>query len=571
MWKRMFVGLLILIAVLALVLSHWRGRSLIFTTAFGVPMAQYDLDVETDIPVTLSDGVILATDIYRPKGADRPPTILMRTPYGKTTPSTMPFALAFARRGYIVVTQDVRGTFQSTGEFVPLLNERRDGAETVAWIEEQDWFDGRLGLFGLSYIGFTANAIAVDNPPSVKAVFAPVTTRSFYPVFYDTGGFNLDAALNWAVIVHRQENEAAEGPSILERIMSRGGQEPVNYDTLPISQADRAATGKIVDFYQTFVTETDENADYWQASSLSEADIAGIEAPIYLASGWYDAVLPRVLDDYRTLEAAGRSPYLVIGDGPHVDTAAILRYLKHSIAWFDHHLKGEPLNLPDTQVQIRRMGDKAWLGLDKWPSEAGVQDYFLGLDGALATNQDNLQNGRLGYTYDPANPTPALGGPLLSTTKPVVDNASLEERADTLVFTSKPLLERMDIVGAPKASVFISSSQPSFDVFVRLSRVNEKGVSTNITDAIRRIQTDPNSNHPVEVELELWPTAIRLSEGERLRVLIASGAHPRLARNLGHGDLASQVVSDEFFSSEITLHLGPNHRSAVSIPTFSTP
>ena len=568
----MLILLLLTILVLVAALSHWRGRSFLFSTLFSVPHAKHAVKIEADVAVPMGDGTRLFADIYIPKGASDPPTILMRTPYGKTTPSTKPFAQALAHRGYIVVAQDVRGTGKSEGEFTPLLHERRDGAETLEWLRRQSWFDGRLGLFGLSYIGFTANAIAVDNPPEVKAVFAPVTTRGFYDVYYETGGFNLDAALGWAVIVHRQKSEAQTGPTILQRLLSRGAHpDPVPYDALPILEADVAATGAVVDFYRTFVTQTDRDDAYWTESSLSEADIAGIKAPVYLASGWYDALLPRVLDDYQALKVAGRNPRLVIGDGPHIDVAALLRYLKHAITWFDHHLYVEDLNMPDAPVRIWRMGDKAWLDYPAWPPATKRQEYFLHADGGLIADTRPTLNGKsTSYTFDPADPTPAVGGPLLASTKPVVDNAALEARSDTVVFTTEPFAEGVDIIGAPSVVLFVDADRPTLDLFVRLSRVDKNGVSRNITDGVHRFYREGESADLIEATVDLSPTAIRLKPGEKLRLLVASGAHPRIARNLGEGDLAAQARATVMHQASIRIYHNADNPSRLEIPIPAT-
>lgn len=564
--KRILIGLVIIVLLLTLMLMHWRGRTLLFSTVFNMPMATNKITVRRDIGVVMSDGTVLSTNVYFPQGVKSPSAILMRTPYDQNSPSTAFFAKAFAHRGFIVVTQDARGTGQSEGEFIPLSNERRDGSDTLNWLSEQEWFNGHLGLFGLSYLGFTANAIAVQNHPAVKAVFAANTTRSFFPVFYDTGGFNLDLALSWAVIVQQQQSTGRTGPNLLERILSRGKQQHIPFDTLPIKEADIAVTGTVIDFYRTFVTQTQWEDEYWQTASLTESDIAGIDAPVYLASSWYDAVLPRVLEDYNTLTQSGKRPRLVIGDGPHVDTSSILRHLRHAISWFNHHLKGEPLTLPTAPVQILRMGDKQWQALAQWPVTTPGQTFYLSTNNTLTPVPNNAPSARSDYLYDPANPTPAIGGPLLSTTKPVVNNSVLEARNDTLTFTTDVLNQDTDILGTAKITLFVSSDRPTSDIFVRLNRVDKNNQSTNITDGITRLQFDANAQAPKQVELSLWPTAIRLKAGEKLRLVIASGAHPRIARNTGEGDLFSQAVSTSLLPANVTIHHNQHYLSRISLP-----
>ena len=140
---------------------------------------------------------------------------------------------------------------------------------------------------------------------------------------------------------------------------------------------------------------------------------------------------------------------------------------------------------------------------------------------------------------DPADPTPAVGGPVLLTRDPVVDNHELEERDDVLVFTSAPMAEPLTAMGPVRAEIFVRASLPYFDVFVRLCDVDEEGVSHNVCDGLLRVEPGRcpvDDDGACRVSLDLWPTAHRFGTGHRLRVLVASGAHPRFARNHGTGE-----------------------------------
>lgn len=565
--KRVGLSLLILLVLFALAMSHWRGRSFVFSVAFDIPFATHDIRIDRDIFVEGADGVRLATDVYFPEGTEDPPTILMRTTYGKTRESTEPFAYAFARRGYMVVAQDARGTGHSTGDFAPFEHERKDGAATIAWLRDQQWFNGDLGLFGLSYVGFTALATASDNPPEVKGVFAPVTARNLHPLLHGNGGFNLDLALSWAEIVSSQDKEDSDGPSIIDRLLG-DKPEPIDFTALPILTADEAVTGERVSFYREFVTSIEADDPYWRAASLSDEDIAGIEAPVYLATAWHDAALPEVIKDYQILRDAGRDPQLKIGSGPHIDVDAILRYLRDGLAFFDHHLKGQ---IPDEEtgsVIFERLGDGSWISLDEWPLNTEPTSLYLTNEGALSPSPNSLEGQSTTFTFDPSNPTPAYGGALLATTEPVLDNARFEARSDTIVFTSAPFAKDMDVIGRPRAQLMVSSDQPTFDVFVRLSRVGSDGVSRNITDGALRVNPIEGVAGAQIVDVALLPTAIRITEGERLRLLIAGGAHPWIARNLGRGSTLEQASQTEMQVIELRVHHDRTNVSSITLPTI---
>ncbi|MEM7799114.1 MAG: CocE/NonD family hydrolase [Chloroflexota bacterium] len=574
---KIFGGIL---AVMGIAASSWRVRAWVISKIFNLPPVENDMQVERGLKMTTADGVTLVGDLYRPKTTAIPPVILIRTAYSRSTVSSTPFAYFFSRRGYSVFVQDVRGTGDSGGDFVPLVHERADGRAAVEWMTQQPWCNGEIATFGLSYLGYTANAIAIHNLPEVKAVFSVVAPATFRRILYGSGGFDFDTALQWTAIVDAQKKEKAEAASAgtLSKALNfvKGFRRPeVPFDALPIATADQAATGGSVDFYQSFVTSADPNAPLWEADTLTDEEIGGIEAPIFLSSNWHDTVLSDVLRDYQSLNAAGKSPRLTLFSGPHGSFNALFHYLRDGKAWFDHHLKGigpgmgakaglEPLG--EKPVRFNILNTEEWLDADCWPVPALPKRLYLSGSGLLSDAPANQAGSSSAYVYDPMHPTPAVGGNLLTSRQPIVDNAELEARADTLVFTTAPFTKTTYVIGEIKATIEFEADSETADLFVRVNRVSDAGQSRNVTDEIQRIFFESKRGGRQKVELNLIPTAVRFDPGQRLRLVIASGAHPRIARNLGLDSTQAQAFMTRGISATIRIHHSPESPSWIDLP-----
>ncbi|HKR82638.1 MAG TPA: CocE/NonD family hydrolase, partial [Terriglobales bacterium] len=161
-----------------LVLGSAPFVSLLFVLGGSVPLparsdGQYGISEEKNVMVAMRDGVKLAADIYRPASngdpvEDKFPVILLRTPYNKEGAAQL--ANAFVPHGYVVVTQDVRGRYNSEGHWRPHVDDPNDGFDTAQWIGSQPWCDGGIGTIGSSYEGATQHALAIGNAPYVKAM-----------------------------------------------------------------------------------------------------------------------------------------------------------------------------------------------------------------------------------------------------------------------------------------------------------------------------------------------------------------------------------------------------------------
>ena len=144
-----------------------------------------------------------------------------------------------------------------------------------------------------------------------------------------------------------------------------------------------------------------------------------------------------------------------------------------------------------------------------------------------------------------------------------VDNTELEARSDVLTYTSEPLPQSRDVIGAVAAELFVSSSAQSADFFVRLCDVDANGVSTNVCDGLQRVRIE-SADAPQKVRVELWPTAYRFAQGHRIRVQISSGAFPRWARNTGGIEPIAHTT--KLHAATQSIHHSPNCASAVILP-----
>jgi uncharacterized protein len=488
------------------------------------PVARVDAERGTEI--TMRDGVVLRADHYAPR-VENAPTVLVRTPYGRGGPTRW-LARAVARRGFHVVVQSCRGTGDSDGTFTPLIDERADGLDTLDWLAKQDWYDGRLCTFGPSYVGFVQWALAAEAGDQLQALATIVTASTFADSTYSGGAFSLDSVLTWSALI-----EAQRGPRLANAVELLRGQPKLHRGLahLPLAEADRIATGVEIRFFQEWLVESDPANAYWQARGHFER-LADVKAPVLMVGGWYDIFLPWQLDDYAALRAAGARPYLTIGPWTHGSLGLFRHSAAESVDWFKAHTSGGTFRALPVRVHVG--GADEWREFPDWPPPDGrpVRWYLrpgggLSPDSTRSSTVDNVGE----FTYDPADPTPALGGPrLAANVAGRKDNRPLEARADVLTYTSDPLDEPVEVIGPVTATVSVRASAPFYDVFVRVCDVDQQGRSWNVCDGLKRVTAATTED---EVRVRLWPTAYRFAAGHRIRVQISGGAHPRFARNPG--------------------------------------
>jgi hypothetical protein len=256
-----------------------------------------------------------------------------------------------------------------------------------------------------------------------------------------------------------------------------------------------------------------------------------------MVGGWYDIFLPWQLADYARLTAAGARPRLVIGSWSHASRELLGATLREAVTWFTELAAGDP---PEPTVRLHVGGSDQWREFASWPPPAGTVEWFLGSERTLATAASvGAEPDR--FRYDPADPTPSPGGPLLTPEAGRVDNAAVEARADVLVYTSAVLDNDIEAIGPVSATIRVRSSQPEFDLFVRVCDVDPAGRSENICDGLQRVSGGDGDVR--DVRIDLWPTAYRWRRGHRIRVQLAGGAHPRYSRNTGSGEPLGEAAT----------------------------
>lgn len=527
------------------------------------PAVTYDVAVNRDIPILMPDGITLLADHYRPRQGAGLPTILVRSPYGRSGFFGLLFARPLAERGFQVLIQSCRGTFGSGGEFDAFRHERTDGLATLAWLRQQPWFSGELATTGPSYLGFVQWAIAAEAGPQLKAMVPQVTASEFRSLTYAGESFGLDTALTWLYLLRHQEDSPL---AVLIGQIQAGGAPPsvrAAHNCLPLHAADELATEKTVRFFQDWLNHNAPGDDWWKPVDFSES-VASVSAPVHLIGGWYDIFLPHTLADYTRLRQAGRQPYLTIGPWTHSHPALMVTALRETISWFRAHLLNDRQPLRPAPVRVFVMGSNQWKDFAEWPP-AGYAEQRWHLQPnrrlspiAPAPSQPDS------YRYDPANPTPAVGGTSLSRNSGPRDNRALEARADVLSYSSDLLDHDMEVIGPVRAELYVKSSAAHTDFFARLCDVDAGGKSINVCDGLLRLvpgRPALQSDGCYKVNVDLWPTAHCFKRGHRLRVQVSSGAHPRFARNTGTGE--PLATATDLVTADQAVYHDPGHPAAV--------
>jgi putative CocE/NonD family hydrolase len=242
--------------------------------------------------------------------------------------------------------------------------------------------------------------------------------------------------------------------------------------------------------------------------------------------------------------------------------------LREGLRWFDAHLKGAGDHLRREPVRIYVMGANEWRELDDFPPPARPTRYYLHAEGGLTRDPPEGTAPPDGYRYDPADPTPALGGALLALKGAgPQDNRPLESRSDVLCYTTPPLARDLEVIGPARLELFVRSSLPHTDFFGRLCDVHPDGHSINICDGLFRVEPGRGEAGPdstLRIEIDMWATAHRFRGGHRLRLVVSSGAHPRWSRNLGTGEAPATGVT--MAVAEQSVYHDVAHPSALVLP-----
>ncbi|MGZ4604034.1 MAG: CocE/NonD family hydrolase [Kineosporiaceae bacterium] len=528
-----------------------------------LPPLRTRFHVERHLPATMRDGVVLLADHYAPLAGHPRGTILIRTPYGRGFPGDLLDARVLAGRGYHVLLQSCRGTFGSGGKFVPMVHEADDSQDTVAWLRRQAWFDGRLATLGGSYMGWVQWALLLDPPPELRAAVVLIAPHHMGTGVFGTGAFALKDLLWWSEVVAHQDRVSWLGGVL--RTATAGRRLAPAFTGLPLADvADKVLAGG-APWFRAWLSHPDLDDPFWDRLDAGAA-LQRVSVPVHLVGGWQDVFLIQTLQQYEVLHRRGVDVNLTIGPWKHLEvgTRGAGRIVRGGLEWLDEHLAGETA-ARRAPVEVSVTGADTWRQLPAWPPPATTSmSRYLQPGGRLSADEPSGAGPSSSFYYDPADPTPTVGGRLLTTDAGVRDNGDLEARPDVLTFTSRPLAAAVEIMGTPVVDLVHSRDNPFADVSVRLCDVDPKGRSRNFSDAYLRLDpaTHPKDMHRLTLRLD--PCAHRLAAGHRLRLQVSGGSHPRYARNQGTG--APAGTGTELRPTIHTVHHAPGAASRVVLP-----
>jgi len=489
----------------------------------------------TSIDTAVVDGILLRGSLLLPEGVEGPfPAVLLRTPYGRKAEMGQS---VLAKQGYAVLLQDTRGRFSSSGEFVPVQHEQVDGEATVAWMRRQRWCNGKVGVTGVSYLGFTAWA-CVDGA-DVDAIVPMITQSNIRSAVFRPGGaISFELLVLWFyLILHLMKDMSRDRLSFVRKLWQgmREGKLRKAFKSLPMGKVDEIILGSPNSFLQ-----------------------AGLVAHGDESDGWYDFFLEGALEDFQMAKQRGSHVSLTVGPTHHWSLLGFRHvFEKTMLSCFDEHLKGDlrwhgeslhghrTPNLSASaassengmRVHLYVMG-LGWRHYPTYPPPSRSSVWCLTPDFSLSSvwsSEEALAALEHSYHYNPARPTPAAGGPSFNPLNTgAKDQAKIEARGDVLVYSSAPLTKALQIVGPVHLQLEATWQTETADFVGRLCHVGRDGRSTNLCEGLTNVKVSPTGGAgPATVHVAMGHTAVLFRAGERLRLQICSAAHPRWFRNLG--------------------------------------
>ncbi len=510
--------------------------------------------------VAMRDGTRLSTVVYQPTDQQGPlPVIFIRGPYGKLQEQG---AVPMCARGYVVVSQDMRGRFDSEGTDAIAFhsggwNQKRDGHDSLDWIAEQEWCDGNIATWGGSALGITQNMLAVGAPKSLKAQWVMVAFSDMYSQSCYQGGVFRKSLIETWLDKHKFD------PQSLKAFIAHP-----NY-------------GK-----------------FWDELN-PEAHAAKVRAPGIFFGGWYDIFLQGTLNSFESIhnrggEGARGNCRLIVGPYAHGPFDE-LTYPENSaipnapaagdaFRFFDHWTKGIENGVQqDLPVHYYVMGDPEdeqapgnfWRAAENWPPPSEATPFYFHQDHRLSRTPPETA-GALEYRYDPRDPVPTVGGQNLVLPRGPMDQRKIEGRDDVLLFTTDTLTEPLEVTGRITAKLYVSSDCPDTDFTVKLTDVYPDGRSMLVTDGIlrarHRIGFDRedflNEGQIYELTVDLWSTSLIFNRGHKIRVAVSSSNNPRFDPNPNTGKPFR--ADDETRVAKNRLIMSPEHPSCILLPVYKS-
>ena len=488
------------------------------------------ISIRLDVKIPMRDGVLLSADIYTPPGGGPFPVLLVRTIYDKQQERYVEWTERFVEAGYACVMQDCRGRNDSDGAWEPYIHEADDGHDTIEWIGEQPWCDGSVGMYGISYVGFTQHQPATRRSKYLKAI-TPIASQQD-----NFGHQRFDGVL--------QQHVAQFFINMAGRTNKRSSTALMNWDDIYSRLPLVSAVDDIVDleFYREVVRHHTFD-DFWKSYSMRDK-YGEVAVPAYLITGWYDNLVHETCRLFQgwtagaRTEEARRLTKLLIGPWSHRNIGSSERFgsidfggnafvdiVDEQIRWNDRRLKGIDNGMDnEPKVRVFVMGANRWRTGDTWPLEdVESRDFYLQSSrGANSIYGD----GRLSdeppgdgqpdeFTYDPNDPVPTIGGQfMMMEMGGPADRRPAQRRDDVLVYDYGPLEADLEVVGPVTLTLLVSSSAPDTDFTGTLSDVYPDGKAVMLTEGIARARFRESIEEPVlmepggvyEISVDMWET-----------------------------------------------------------------
>ena len=539
--------------------------SLLFGATLAQAADQFAVAYERNVPVKMRDGVILRADIYRPTADGKFPVLLQRTPYNKD--NDVDFGFKSAARGFVVIVEDVRGRYASEGDWYTFKNEPNDGYDTVEWAAALPYSNGKVGMFGGSYVGATQMLAAIAHPPHLAGICPIVTASNYHSNWvYQGGAFEQWFDQNWTsgLAQNTFDREVANNTNALQGISI------FPLADYPLFNLDKhshpASSAALAPYYLDWLAHPDYD-DYWKAISI-EDHFADINVPALHVAAWYDLFLGGSLRNYEGLKAhaatdqARRGQRLMVivgghaGNGPKigdVDFGAASKIDEDEITlhWYEYLFKDAHNEFASNKrARIFVMGANQWRDEDDWPlSRARGTKYFLhsggkanslGGNGTLSVSVPGNKEPSDQYIYDPANPVPTVGGPLCCDSKHLApgprDQRAVEARDDVLAYSTPPMSQDTEITGPVTVELYAKSSAVDTDFTAKLIDVAPDGFAQNLTEGILRVRYRDSQETPslitpgqiYKLNIDVWATSNVFKKGHILRLEISSSNFPGL-------------------------------------------
>ena len=553
--------------------------------------------IQRNVPVTMRDGVVLRADIFRPAAEGKYPVLLQRTPYNKSGGADAGYL--GAQRGYVVIIQDTRGRYASGGEWTPFVNESRDGYDTIEWAAALPYSNGKVGMFGGSYVGATQMLAAIAAPPHLAGICPVVTASNYHGNWtYQGGAFEQWFNESWTSGLAQDtltRRATANSNALLYASKLPLASYPL-FDTGVPASPD--GPGSLAPYFLDWLAHPGYD-DYWKRVSIEE-NYGKIAVPSLNTGGWYDIFLGGSLRNYMGIrdhggtEAARKGQRLLVIPGGHagmgrrigdVDLGpnAPFHETETMLDWYDYLFKGAHNQMASEKpVKIFVLGENAWREEADWPPpEAQTVRYYLESgghanslrgDGTLARAAGSHTSSDK-FVYDPENPVPTRGGNLCCDSEHLEpgarDQRPVESREDVLVYTTKPFEQAYDVTGPVSVELYASSSAVDTDFTAKLVDVAPDGFAQNLEDSIVRARYRDSSELPdflnpgkvYKFTIDLFGISDVFQRGHRLRVEISSSDFPRFDRNLNTGE--DQAHGTYFVKATNTIYHDAAHPSAL--------